>query len=330
MTIGEAGPLVSGEWLTARLGEPGLHIIHVSTDRRAYDEGHVPGAQFSDLHVDLAKLGTRPETGAAKRVYLVPTRDETAESLAKWGVKSGDEIVFYDDSQGRQAIRGYWLLRLYRFPKERLHVLDGGLPVWAKEGRDLTTVEPKPEAADQAAALALLGARDASLIATAADVLTWSREASADGGPTRLLDVRRIDEFLGRDVMGKRGGHIPGARHRIFTDFVGADGRLRPAADVLAVLSASGVDPAELRATYCQGGVRAALAWFALSEVAGLTQVRNYAESWEEWGTGRTFLSTARLPESSRRRHAKATPCYSVARRRDGATDRESAIIAPA
>ena len=46
----------------------------------------------------------------------------------------------------------------------------------------------------------------------------------------------------------------------------------------------SGVNPDELRATYCQGGIRAALAWFALSEIAGLTQVRNYAESWEEWG----------------------------------------------
>ena len=43
-------------------------------------------------------------------------------------------------------------------------------------------------------------------------------------------------------------------------------------------------DPAELRATYCQGGVRAALVWFVLHEIAGLTEVRNYAESWEEWG----------------------------------------------
>jgi len=68
------------------------------------------------------------------------------------------------------------------------------------------------------------------------------------------------------------------------TEFVGTDGKLRPAADILAVLKGSGVEPDELRATYCQGGIRAALAWFALSEIAGLTHVRNYAESWEEWG----------------------------------------------
>ena len=27
-----------------------------------------------------------------------------------------------------------------------------------------------------------------------------------------------------------------------------------------------------------------ALVWFVLHEVAGLTEVRNYADSWEEWG----------------------------------------------
>jgi len=54
--------------------------------------------------------------------------------------------------------------------------------------------------------------------------------------------------------------------------------------EVRFIVKGSGVNPDELRATYCQGGIRAALAWFALSEIAGLTQVRNYAESWEEWG----------------------------------------------
>lgn len=276
------GPLVSGEWLAAHLDDPGLRVVHVSTDRRAYDTGHLRGAVFSDLHVDLAKPGTRPETGTAHRDYIVPTREETAEALARWGVEPGGRVVFYDDAgQNRHAIRGYWLLRVYGFPKERVHVLDGGLSAWLAEKRDVTTMEP---AAAPVAVTEPLGERDGALLATAVDVLAWSREARAPGGPTRILDVRSIDEFLGDDVRAARGGRIPGARHRLFSDFVGADGRLRPAAEVLAILNASGVEPAELRATYCQGGVRAALAWFVLSEVAGLTNVRNYAESWEEWG----------------------------------------------
>ncbi|HEX7498090.1 MAG TPA: rhodanese-like domain-containing protein [Candidatus Limnocylindrales bacterium] len=278
----EPGPLVSGEWLAAHLGEPDLRVVHVSMDRKAYDQGHVPGAVFSDLHVDLAKAGTVPATGTAKRTYLIPTRPETEASLAAWGVAQGSRVVFYDDAgQNRHAIRGYWLLRLYRFPADRVHVLDGGLSVWQADGRAVTTGEP---AVAPAGATEPLGEQDTALLATADDVLAWSREATVPGGPTRILDVRMVGEYLGQHVMAARGGRIPGARHRLFSDFVAPDGRLRPAADVIAILKGTGVNPDELRATYCQGGIRAALAWFVLSEMAGLHQVRNYAESWEEWG----------------------------------------------
>jgi thiosulfate/3-mercaptopyruvate sulfurtransferase len=282
MNAAQRGPLVSAEWLAGHFGDAGLRLVHVSTDRKAYDQGHVPGAIFVDLHVDLAKAGTRPETGATKRLYLVPTREEVAESLASWGVAPGDRIVLYDDAgQGRHAIRGYWLLRVYGFPTERLHVLDGGLSVWQADGRETAADATEPTRVE---ATEPLRERDDSLIATAEQVLAWSREASQPGGPTRLLDVRRIDEYLGGDVMAARSGRIAGARHRLFADFVAPDGRLRPAADAVAILEGSGVNPGELRATYCQGGVRAALVWFVLHELAGLAEVRNYAESWEEWG----------------------------------------------
>lgn len=273
---------MSAEWVAAHLGEPGLRVVHVSVERETYDRTHIPGAIFADLHVDLARPGVRPETGTAPRQYLVPARDEVAESLRRWGVHPGDRIVFYDDAgQNRHAIRGYWLLRLYRFPRERLYVMDGGLSSWMIEGLPTTSapITPQPTQTTEP-----LGDRDDSLIATADQVLAWSREAGVAGGPTRLLDVRRIDEFLGRDVMAARGGRIPGARHRLFSEWVAPDGRMRPAEDALLALKGSGVDPGELRATYCQGGVRAALVWFALHEMAGLTEVRNYAESWEEWG----------------------------------------------
>ena len=172
-------------------------------------------------------------------------------------------------------------MRLYGFPRERVHLLDGGLTVWLAQGRPTTAEAFKPAPVE---ATERLHERDDSLIATAEEVLAWSREASAPGGPTRLLDVRLVDEFLGADVRAARGGRIPGAKHRVFSDFVAPDGRLRSAPEALAILRGTGVKPDELRATYCQGGVRAALAWFVLHELAGLTEVRNYAGSWEEWG----------------------------------------------
>jgi thiosulfate/3-mercaptopyruvate sulfurtransferase len=282
MNSGAAEPLVSAEWLAARLDEPGLRILHVGLDREIYDRTHLPGAVYVDLHVDLAKPGSRPETGAVQRQYLVPSREDVSESLSAWGAAPGARLLFYDDvGQNRQAIRGYWLMRLYGFPPDRVHVLDGGLPFWQSQGLPTTAqtsaparVEPTEPLRDQ----------DDSLVATADQVLAWSREAGAEGGPTRLLDVRLVDEFLGTEVRAARGGRIPGAKHRVFTDFLAPDGRLRNGAEALTILRGTGVEPEDLRATYCQGGVRAALVWFVLHELAGLSEVRSYAESWEEWG----------------------------------------------
>ncbi|MGZ6265946.1 MAG: sulfurtransferase, partial [Candidatus Limnocylindrales bacterium] len=232
--------------------------------------------------VDLAKAGRRSETGAAKRMYLVPSHEDVTASLARWGVAPGDRIVFYDDAgQGRHAIRGYWLLRLYGFLARRIHVLDGGLALWRAGGHRTTADATEPA---RVGTTEPLRERDDSLIATAEQVLEWSREAAEQAGPTRLLDVRLVGEFLGTDVRAERGGRIAGSRLRVFSDFVAPDGRLRSAGEALAILQGTGVKPGEVRAVYCQGGVRAALVWFVLHEVAGLTEVRNYAESWEEWG----------------------------------------------
>ena len=99
-----------------------------------------------------------------------------------------------------------------------------------------------------------------------------------------MLDVRTAAEWVGADLRAKRGGHIPGARHRCFVDLLNEEGTFRPLDQMLSLIRASGVDLEAVRATYCQGGVRAALVWFVLHELAGFDQVRSYAGSWEEWG----------------------------------------------
>lgn len=279
------GPLVSAAWLATHLEDPGIRLVHVSPDRRVYNKRHLPGATYSDLHRELALKGTAPETGDAERDWLLPSRAETERVLRRWRVGDGDRVVFYDDiGQNRQAIRGYWLLRLYRFPADRVHILDGGIEAWRRAGGATTTELPEPDLADARRVPAKLGERDDSLIATFDQVLAWSREAAKVGGPTRILDVRTAAEYVGTDLRARRGGHIPGARQRSFVDLLTDEGTFRRVDEMVSLVRASGADPAELRATYCQGGVRAALVWFVLHELAGYEEVRSYAGSWEEWG----------------------------------------------
>ena len=278
------GPLVSAAWLRDHLGDADVRVVHVSPDRRVYNKRHLPGAIYSDLHRELALSGRAAETGDADREWLIPHREHVERLLRRWRVGEGDRIVLYDDvGLNRHAIRGYWILRLYRFPADRLHILDGGIEAWTRAGGETSREVPEADLADAQRSAQALGERDDSLLATYEEVLDWSREASKDG-LTRLLDVRTVGEYVGTDVRAARGGHIPGARHRNFEDLVAADGTLRPTEQVLAILRGSGVDPAEVRATYCQGAVRAALAWFVLHELAGLTEVKSYGGSWEEWG----------------------------------------------
>ncbi len=282
----DPGRVVAVVWLAEHLEDPDVRVVHVSPDRRVYNKHHVPGAIYSDLHKELALKGTAPETGDAEREWLVPSRKQAEQVLRRWGVAKGDRIVLYDDiGLNRQAIRGYWLLRLYRFPLERLHILDGGIKAWRRAGQETTTEIPGPRPARELQPPVELGKRDDSLMATYDEVLEWSREASAgDEAPTRLLDVRTAGEYVGTDLRARRGGHIPGARQRLFSDLLTDEGTFRPVDEMVALVRASGADPSEIRATYCQGGVRAALAWFVLHELAGYEGVKSYAGSWEEWG----------------------------------------------
>jgi thiosulfate/3-mercaptopyruvate sulfurtransferase len=279
------GPLISAAWLADHVGDADLRIVHVAPDRRVYNKRHIPGATYSDLHKELALKGKAPETGDAEREWLIPTREETERLLRGWRVGEGDRIVFYDDvGLNRQAIRGYWLLRLYRFPADRVHILDGGIEAWRRAGAETTKDLPEADLADALRVPVTLEERDDALIATYDEVRAWSREASKPDGPTRILDVRTAAEWVGADLRAERGGHIPGARQRCFVDLLTDEGTFRTVDEMVSLVRASGADPEQIRATYCQGGVRAALVWFVLHELAGYDEVRSYAGSWEEWG----------------------------------------------
>jgi thiosulfate/3-mercaptopyruvate sulfurtransferase len=280
------GPLVSAAWVKAHQGDDDLRIVHVAPDRRVYNKRHLPGAILSDLHKELALKGTAPETGDAEREWLVPTREQVENVLRRWRVGAGDRLVLYDDvGLNRHAIRGYWLLRMYGFPRDRIHIMDGGVEAWRRAGFETTTDVPEADLADGLRQPVELGQRDGSFLAEYDEVLAWSKEAtrSADG-PTRILDVRTANEYVGTDLRAKRGGHIPGARQRCFVDLLTDEGTFRPVDEMLALIRASGVRLEDVRATYCQGGVRAALVWFVLHELAGFDDVKSYAGSWEEWG----------------------------------------------
>ena len=257
--------LVSTEWVAQRLGEPGVRVIEVSFDAKAYASGRLPGASNIDWRRELIE-----HEDESSGMVVAPER--FAALARRLGLRPDDTLVFYGDQGGRHATRAFWTFEYYRHPGA-LHVMDGGREVWQREGRPMTT-----EASDVTPSDYPVPARvDESLRVTKDEIVSGL-------GRQRFvtLDVRTQEEYDGTDVRAARGGHIPGATHIFWEDALAADTTLRSKPE-LEALYASLPKDGEI-AVHCQLGVRAAHTWFVLRHVLGYPNAKNYDGSWQEWG----------------------------------------------
>ena len=260
-----------------RGGDTKLTIFDCSFDlanpaagRAACEAGHLPGARYLHLDDDLSA----PKTGRNGR-HPLPAREAFAARLAALGVDADSQVVVYDGSGGMYAARAWWMLRWAGHAAVAL--LDGGLAAWRAAGLPVETGEAPPPSARGSFVL------QPSLVNTV-DRETLLAELER---PTRLvLDARAADRFRGEnETLDPVGGHIPGARNRVFRDNLGADGRFKPAAQLRAEFDAvTGSRPAAGLVSSCGSGVTACHNLLAL-EVAGLGGAALYPGSWSEWSS---------------------------------------------
>ena len=52
--------LVTTEWLSGQLKNPGIAVVQIGADRKGYDEGHIPGAAFVAFSEILATRNGLP------------------------------------------------------------------------------------------------------------------------------------------------------------------------------------------------------------------------------------------------------------------------------
>ena len=112
-------------------------------------------------------------------------------------------------------------------------------------------------------------------------------------GNIALVDVRSPAEFSGELLAppaapqegSQRGGHIPGASNIPWGQAVDEDGTFKSAEALRELYSAQGVDGTKETIAYCRIGERSSHSWFALTQLLGFEDVRNYDGSWTEWGS---------------------------------------------
>lgn len=264
-------PLVSTQWLSEKLGTPGLVIIDGSwylpalkrDPKKEYLEGHIPGAVFFDLDAISSHATDLP--------HMMPEPTEFASAMRQLGISDGATIVVYDGLGLFSAPRIWWMLKA--FGARDVHVLDGGLPAWKAENRPLDDGETIRAPSHFTARL------DHSVLANQSDV---QRALAADA---QVLDARPAERFRGEVAEprpGLRMGHIPGSKSLPFSLLL-ENGRMKTPEQLKAVFAQAGLDANKPIITSCGSGVSAAIITLALT-VAGQRAGALYDGSWAEWG----------------------------------------------
>lgn len=259
-----SGPIVSAAWLAEHLEDDHVIVdLRWSVDegpkRAGYEAGHIPGAVFADLDVDLSA----PASPGAGR-HPLPTPIAFAEAMGRLGIGDRTRVIVYDDAGGVIAARLWWMLDVLG---REVAVLDGGIDAW--EG-DVSSAPVTPE---QAAFTPRPWPATAKVSA--------DEVAAALGTGAVLLDARSPERYAQGGAVDPRPGHIPGARNVPAGDNL-TDGRWRRPRALRELYADVGADGESVIA-YCGSGVTACADLLG-RRIAGLPDGRLYPGSWSQWG----------------------------------------------
>jgi thiosulfate/3-mercaptopyruvate sulfurtransferase len=261
--------LVESAWVEEHLDDPGLVLVEVDEDVSAYDKGHIRGAVKIDWKTELQD--------PVRRDFVDKTGFE--ELLSRKGIANNDLVILYGGNNNWFAAYAYWYFKLYGHGNVKL--LDGGRKKWELDSRELVTDVPTRPTTDYKA-------QDQDLT-----IRAFRDETVEAIGTKNLIDVRSPDEFSGKllapahlpQEQAQRAGHIPTARSIPWSKAANDDGTFKSDDELREIYSAAGVDLGKSTIAYCRIGERSSHTWFALSELLGLADVKNYDGSWTEYGS---------------------------------------------
>ena len=263
--------LVETDRLEEHLNDPDIRVIEVDEDTTAYEKGHIRGSVSWNWSTDLH--------AAVGREYL--DRDGFSRLLSEAGVGPETTVVVYGGNNNWFAAYAYWLLNLRGFHKVKL--LNGGRKKWELESRELTGEIPSYTPTGYR----IDGPEQPEIRALRDEVL------SKVGTDVGLVDVRSPEEYRGEKLapdhlpqeQSQVPGHIAGAANIPWALAANDDGTFKSADELRAIYEGKGITPDRAVIAYCRIGERSSHTWFALQELLGYPDVKNYDGSWTEYGS---------------------------------------------
>ncbi|WP_050528083.1 3-mercaptopyruvate sulfurtransferase [Pseudorhodobacter aquimaris] len=265
--------LVSTEWLAQHINDPDLRIIDASWHMEAlgrdakaeYAAAHIPGARFFDIDDISDHRSELP--------HMAPPVEKFISRMRAMGVGDGHQVVIYDTSGLFSAARVWWTFRL--MGKVDVAVLDGGLPKWQAEGREIEDMPPMVRDRH------ITVQRQSGLVKDVTQVAQASKLAV-----TEIIDARAAERFKGEAAEprpGLRAGHIPNSKNLPYGELLNADGTMKAPDALKSAFKAAGIDLSKPAITTCGSGITAAIVSLALERV-GHRNHALYDGSWTEWG----------------------------------------------
>ena len=264
--------LVETDWLAEHLSDPAVRVIEVDEDTSAYDTNHLPGAVSwnwtTDLHAEVGR-DYIDQAGLAKLLQAAGVGDDTT-------------VVLYGGNNNWFAAYAYWILKLLGYDHVRL--LNGGRKKWELEGRELVTDVP----AYPSTSIQVRGALRPEIRIFRDEVVA---KIGDDG--VGLIDVRSPEEFRGEKLapdhlpqeQSQVPGHVPGSSNIPWVQASNEDGSFKSAEELRKLYETRGIAPDQEVIAYCRIGERSSHTWFALQELLGYDNVKNYDGSWTEYGS---------------------------------------------
>jgi thiosulfate/3-mercaptopyruvate sulfurtransferase len=231
-----------------------IRVIHVTGD---YAAGHIPGS----VHAPYADF-RGPQDNAGQ----LPPLEALTAVVQQLGISADTPVAIVH--QGNSAV--YWTLK--SLGVQDLAVVNGGFAAWQSAGLPVST--------------------DATTVAASGFVPGWSEqwtvhtaevEQLVTDGSARLIDGRPAPFFEGAQSVAARAGTIQGAENLSFASFFD-NTTMKSESDLTSVLNAASVTGQDdLTVAFCNTGQMGSINWFVMSELAGMDNVKLYAESITEW-----------------------------------------------
>ena len=256
---------VSTAWLADHLNDPGLIVLQVTSLRRDYLAGHIPGARY-------LWPGYFAQSTPDLSYELVPLKQLTA-AVEELGISNASRIVLCGVAGNISPTARMFITLEYLGMGGRIAILDGQFDAWKKEGREVSTETPKFKRAKFTPHLKKDAIVDAEFV-----------KGRMEQAGVTIVDARAPQFYNATSPTGmKRDGHIPGAVNIYYTTLVDSTNKLLDRDSLRLKFTTAGVKPGGDVIAYCHVGQTASTVYYA-ARVLGFN-AHLFDGSFEDWSS---------------------------------------------